>query len=80
MDKLKPFLIAFFTALAYLMILIFHTKTLESGIVLTVIFSFIGYKFIRYKKKKRKEKARKKMIYSFKKSYDKYAVKRKNSD
>ena len=80
MDKLKPFLIAFFTALAYLMILIFHTKTLESGIVLTVIFSFIGYKLIRYEKQKRKEKTRKEMIYSIKKSYDKYAVKRKNSD
>lgn len=80
MDKLKPFLIAFFTALAYLMILIFHTKTLESEIILTAIFSFIGYKLIRYEKNKRKEKARKEMIYSFKKSYDKYAVKRKNSD
>lgn len=68
MDKLKPFLIAFFTALAYLMILIFHTKTLESGIVLTVIFSFIGYKLIRYEKQKRKEKTRKEMIYSFKKA------------
>ena len=70
MDKLKPFLIAFFTALAYLMILTFHTKTLESEIILTVVFSFIGYKLIRYEKKKRKEKVRKEMIYSFKKSYD----------
>ena len=65
---------------AYQFFLIFGKKTELSGIILTIIFSFLAYKLASYMKNKKEEKARKVMIYSFKKSYDKFAVKKKNSD
>lgn len=66
--------------IAYLIFFNFSEKTELSGIILAIIFSFIAYKLASYMKKKKEEKARKEMIYSFKKSYDKFAVKKKNSD
>lgn len=66
--------------IAYLFFFNFSEKTGLSGIILAIIFSFIAYKLASYMKKKKEEKARKAMIYSFKKSYDKFAVKKKNSD
>lgn len=65
---------------AYLIFFNFSEKTGLRGIILIIIFSFLAYKLASYIKKKKEEKARKAMIYSFKKSYDKFAVKRKNSD
>ena len=65
---------------AYQFFFIFGKKTELSGIILTIIFSFLAYKLASYMKNKKEEKARKVMIYSFKKSYDKFAVKKKNSD
>lgn len=66
--------------IAYLIFFNFSEKTELSGIILAIIFSFLAYKLASYMKKKKEEKARKAMIYSFKKSYDKFAVKKKNSD
>lgn len=65
---------------AYQFFLILGKKTELSGIILTIIFSFLAYKLASYMKNKKEEKARKVMIYSFKKSHDKFAVKKKNSD
>lgn len=65
---------------AYLIFFNFGEKTGLRGIILAIIFSFLAYKLASYMKKKKEEKARKAMIYSFKKSYDKFAVKKKNSD
>lgn len=66
--------------IAYLIFFTFGEKTGLSGIILAIIFSFLAYKLASYIKKKKEEKARKAMIYNFKKSYDKFAVKKKNSN
>ena len=66
--------------LAIIMIGVAYQFFLMFGIILTIIFSFLAYKLASYMKNKKEEKARKVMIYSFKKSYDKFAVKKKNSD
>lgn len=76
----RQFLAIIMIGVAYLNFFTFGEKTGLSGIILIIIFSFIAYKLASYIKKKKEEKARKAMIYSFKKSYDKFAVKRKNSD
>lgn len=76
----RQFLAIIMIGIAYLIFFNFSEKTGLSGIILAIIFSFIAYKLASYMKKKKEEKARKAMIYSFKKSYDKFAVKKKNSD
>lgn len=76
----RQFLAIIMIGVAYLIFFTFGEKTGLSGIILIIIFSFLSYKLASYIKKKKEEKARKAMIYSFKKSYDKFAVKRKNSD
>lgn len=80
MKILRQFLAIIMIGVAYLIFLTFGEKTGLRGIILIIIFSFLAYKLASYIKKKKEEKARKAMIYSFKKSYDKFAVKRKNSD
>ena len=76
----RQFLAIIMIGIAYLIFFNFSEKTELSGIILAIIFSFLAYKLASYMKKKKEEKARKAMIYSFKKSYDKFAVKKKNSD
>ena len=76
----RQFLAIIMIGIAYLIFFNFSEKTGLIGIILAIIFSFIAYKLASYMKKKKEEKARKAMIYSFKKSYDKFAVKKKNSD
>jgi hypothetical protein len=76
----RQFLAIIVIGVAYLTFFTFGEKTGLSGIILAIIFSFLAYKLASYIKKKKEEKARKAMIYSFKKSYDKFAVKKKNSD
>lgn len=76
----RQFLAIIMIGVAYLISFTFGEKTGLSGIILIIIFSFLAYKLASYMKKKKEEKARKAMIYSFKKSYDKFAVKKKNSD
>lgn len=80
MKILRQFLAIIMIGIAYLIFFNFSEKTELSGIILAIIFSFLAYKLASYMKKKKEEKARKAMIYSFKKSYDKFAVKKKNSD
>ena len=80
MKILRQFLAIIMIGVAYLIFFTFGEKTGLSGIILIIIFSFLAYKLASYIKNKKEEKARKSMIYSFKKSYDKFAVKRKNSD
>ena len=76
----RKFLAIIMIGVAYLIFFNFGEKTGLRGIILAIIFSFLAYKLASYMKKKKEEKARKAMIYSFKKSYDKFAVKKKNSD
>lgn len=76
----RQFLAIIMIGVAYLIFFNFGEKTGLRGIILAIIFSFLAYKLASYMKKKKEEKARKAMIYSFKKSYDKFAVKKKNSD
>lgn len=76
----RQFLAIIMIGVAYLFFFTFGEKTGLGGIILIIIFSFLAYKLASYIKKKKEEKARKAMIYSFKKSYDKFAVKKKNSD
>lgn len=80
MKILRQFLAIIMIGVAYLIFFAFGEKTGLRGIILIIIFSFLAYKLASYIKNKKEEKARKAMIYSFKKSYDKFAVKRKNSD
>jgi len=80
MKILRQFLATIMIGVAYLIFFTFGEKTGLRGIILIITFSFLAYKLASYIKKKKEEKARKAMIYSFKKSYDKFAVKRKNSD
>ena len=80
MKILRQFLAIIMIGVAYLIFFSFGEKTGLRGIILIIIFSFLAYKLASYIKKKKEEKARKEMIYSFKKSYDKFAVKRKNFD
>lgn len=76
----RQFLAIIMIGVAYLIFFNFGEKTGLRGIILAIIFSFLAYKLASYMKKKKEEKARKAMIYSFKKSYDKFAVKKKNSN
>lgn len=80
MKILRQFLAIIMIGVAYIIFFTFGEKTGLRGIILIIIFSFPAYKLASYIKNKKEEKKRKAMIYSFKKSYDKFAVKKKNSD
>lgn len=80
MKKQRLFFSMMIVIIAYSIIMSVYAKTMESKLILTSLLTFFLVYLIDFNIKKMKEKARKEKILSFEKSYEKFAVKKKNSD
>lgn len=80
MKKQSLFFSTMIVIITYSIIMSVYAKTIESKLILTSILTFFLVYLIDLNIKKMKEKARKEKILSFEKSYEKFAVKKKNSD
>lgn len=80
MKKQRLFFSMVIVIITYLIIMSVYAKTMESKLMLTSLLTLLLVYLIDFNIKKMKEKARKEKILSFEKSYEKFAVKKKNSD
>ena len=80
MKKQRLFFSMVIVIITYLIIMSVYAKTMESKLMLTSLLTLLLVYLIDFNIKKMKEKARKEKILSFKKSYEKFAVKKKNYD
>ena len=80
MKKQSLFFSMVIVIIAYSIIMSVYAKTMESKLILTSLLTFFLVYIIDFNIKKMKEKARKEKSLSFDKSYEKFAVKKKNSD
>lgn len=80
MKKQSLFFSIVIVIIAYSIIMSVYANIMESKLISTFLLTFFLVYKIYFNINKMKEKARKEKILSFKKSYEKFAVKKKNSD
>lgn len=80
MKKQRLFFSMVIVIITYSIIMSVYAKTMESKLMLTSLLTLLLVYLIDFNIKEMKEKARKEKILSFEKSYEKFAVKKKNSD